>query len=96
MQDYYTFPAVISKTNNTYGVYFYDLPGCIATGNTLDEVIRLAKDGLALHLLGMEEDGETVPKPTPIDNIKISVNEALCLLDANMLKARRENLLTVV
>ena len=89
-KDYYTFPALISKTGNNYGIYFYDLPGCIATGDTLEEVVRLAKEGLTLHLSGMEEDGENIPTPTPIDSIRIGLGEVLCILEANMAKSHQQ------
>ena len=82
-KDYYTFPALISKTGNNYGIYFYDLPGCIATGDTLEDVVHLAKEGLIMHLSGMITDGETIPTPTPIDDIRIGFGELLCLLDVN-------------
>ena len=86
---FYTFPAIIKKIGGNYGLYFCDLPGCIATGNTLDEVIHLAKEGLAFHLFGMEQDGDTIPAPTPIDDISLKDGEILCILDANMAVARK-------
>lgn len=86
----YVFPATISKEANNYGVYFHDLPGCIATGDTLDEALRLAKDGLALHLWGMEQDGDSIPAPTPIENIPLKDVETLCLLEANMMEIRAQ------
>jgi hypothetical protein len=55
----------------------------------LDEVIHLAKEGLAFHLFGMEQDGDTIPAPTPIDDISLKDGEILCILDANMAVARK-------
>lgn len=86
----YVFPAIISKEANNYGVYFYDLPGCIATGKSLDEALRMAKDGLALHLWGIEQDRMSIPAPTPIENIKLKKGEMLCLLEANMTEIRAQ------
>ena len=86
----YVFPATISKEANNYGVYFHDLPGCIATGDTWDEALRLAKDGLALHLWDMEQDGDSIPAPTPIENIPLKDGETLCLLEANMMEIRAQ------
>ena len=88
-KEYYTFPAIVSKTGTGYGLHFYDLPGCIATGKTMDEAAYMAKEGLALHLWGMEQDGEKIPAPTPIDEIPLGKGEAICLLDANMAEARK-------
>ena len=56
LPDHYTYPAILQKTNGHYGVYFPDLPGCIATGATADEAAAAAKEGLSLHLWGMEQD----------------------------------------
>ncbi len=86
----YVFPATVTKTQNNYGVYFHDLPGCIATGDTLNEALRMAKDGLALHLWGMEQDGASIPTPTPIENITLKKGETLCLLEANMTEIRAQ------
>ena len=86
----YIFPATVAKEANNYGVYFCDLPGCIATGGTLDEALRMAKDGLALHLWGMEQDGESIPAPTPFENIALNEGETLCLLDVNMMDIRAQ------
>lgn len=86
----YIFPATVAKESGNYGVYFYDIPGCIATGGTLDEALRMAKDGLALHLWGMEQDGDPIPSPTPFENIPLKKGETLCLLDVNMMDIRAQ------
>ena len=84
MAKQYIFPAIVSKTGNNYGVYFPDFPGCIATGATLNEAIYQAKEGLAFHILGLEEDGDIIPTPSSFEDIKLKFNEVLCLLDANV------------
>ena len=89
MVSYYTFPAIIEKAGETYGVYFPDLPGCVATGSTVEEVLALAKEGLAFHLNAMERDGDDIPKPTPYSSVKLEAGEVLCILDANMELARK-------
>jgi predicted RNase H-like HicB family nuclease len=43
-----------------------DLPGCIAAGDTLEEVRRLVAEAIAVHLEGMREDGEPIPEPTSL------------------------------
>lgn len=40
-----------------------DLPGCVATGKTLDTVMRRIQGAIELHLRGLREDGEPVPRP---------------------------------
>ena len=86
----YIFPATVTKGADNYGVYFHDMPGCIATGETLDDALRMAKDGLALHLWGMEQDGDPIPLPTPFEKIPLKKGEMLCLLDVNMMDIRAQ------
>ena len=83
---YYTFPAIVTQTGGNYGVYFIDLPGCVATGTTLDEAVYLAKEGLAFHISGMMQDGEEIPSPTSLDDIDLKSGEILCLLETGVIK----------
>jgi predicted RNase H-like HicB family nuclease len=53
-----------------YGVSFPDFPGCVTAGKTLEEARRKAVEALSLHIAGMEEDGEKLPKPSALDNLK--------------------------
>ncbi len=47
-----------------YSAYVPDLPGCVATGATIEETVRLIREAMALHLSAMRRDGEPVPAPT--------------------------------
>jgi predicted RNase H-like HicB family nuclease len=59
--------AVIIETGaRNYSAYVPDLPGCIATGKTVEEVKRLIREGIALHLEGLREDGLPIPEPTTL------------------------------
>jgi predicted RNase H-like HicB family nuclease len=53
-----------------YGVSFPDFPGCITAGKTLEEAHRNAVDALTLHIDGMREDGEAIPKPSTFDRLE--------------------------
>jgi len=88
--DSYVFPASIEKGETNFGIHFHDLPGCVAVGDTLDEAMHLAKDGLALHLWGMEHDGEEIPTPTPLCKIPLAKNETLYLIDVDMSNVRSQ------
>jgi len=57
---------VIEKTDRNYSAYVPDLPGCVATGATVEEVEREILDAMRLHIRGLEQDGLPVPKPTSI------------------------------
>lgn len=56
--------VVIEPGPDGYGTYVPDLPGCIAVGDTRDEVKRLIRQGIALYLAALRERGEPVPPPT--------------------------------
>lgn len=55
--------VVIEKGSSSYGAYVPDLPGCIAVGETRDEVTRLIHEAMAFHIEGLIEDGQPVPQP---------------------------------
>jgi predicted RNase H-like HicB family nuclease len=56
--------------NSDYGVSFPDFPGCITAGATLEEARRLAVEALALHVAGMRADGEAIPEPSSLDDLR--------------------------
>lgn len=58
------YAVVIEKAEGNYSAYVPDLPGCVATGATLDEVEREIREAVAFHIAGMREDGLPVPRPT--------------------------------
>jgi predicted RNase H-like HicB family nuclease len=58
------YAVVIEKARQNYSAYLPDVPGCVATGATLDEVRRNLRAALQLHLEGMAEDGEGPPEST--------------------------------
>ena len=57
------YAIVIEKGPNNYSAYVPDLPGCITTGKTLDEIERNIREAIELHLEGLREDGEPIPEP---------------------------------
>jgi predicted RNase H-like HicB family nuclease len=54
---------VVEETASGFSAYSPDVPGCIATGATREEVEQHMKEAVALHLDGMREDGLAVPPP---------------------------------
>ena len=54
---------VIEKANHNYSAYLPDVPGCIATGNTIEETKKNITEALAMHLRGLVEDGLSSPEP---------------------------------
>jgi predicted RNase H-like HicB family nuclease len=60
------FPAIMESEGGAYGVYFPDLPGCVAVGETATEAAKHAADALALHLEGLVQDGLPIPEPSDL------------------------------
>ena len=58
------YTVIIEKGPTSYGAYIPDLPGCVAAGDTRDEVISLITAAVADHVELMAEHGETIPAPT--------------------------------
>ncbi|MEH1840375.1 MAG: type II toxin-antitoxin system HicB family antitoxin [Nostoc sp.] len=58
--------VVIEKADSNYSAYVPDLPGCVTTGATLEEVKQMIAEAIEFHLEGMLEDGLPIPKPTSI------------------------------
>lgn len=56
--------AVLEPSEEGYGVYFPDLPGCISYGNSMEEARKNAIEALELHVYGMEKDGDILPIPS--------------------------------
>jgi predicted RNase H-like HicB family nuclease len=59
------YPVVISSTSTGFCAYVPDLPGCVATGQTLSQVRGRIQRAVETHLAGMREDGEAVPEIEP-------------------------------
>lgn len=57
-----------------FGVSFPDFPGCVTAGRTLEEARRMAAEALALHVVGMIENGELVPEPSNLDALENDPN----------------------
>ena len=57
---------VIEKPNGNYSAYVPDLPGCVATGDTIAQVEQNIREGIRFHLDGLREDQLPIPKPVTI------------------------------
>ena len=60
------YAVVIERSANNFSAYVPDLPGCISTGATIQEVRDSIQEAIELHLEGMREDGTPVPEPTTL------------------------------
>ncbi len=60
------YAVVIEKADGNYSAYVPDLPGCVATGATIEEVECEITEAIRFHLEGMREDGTPIPQPSAV------------------------------
>ena len=58
------YAIVIEKAAKNYSAYVPDLPGCVATGETVEETERLIREAIEFHIEGLRADGHAVPQPS--------------------------------
>jgi len=58
------YTIIIEKAEGNYSAYCPDLPGCIATGSTVDETIQRMKEAMEFHIEGVKEEGVAIPEPS--------------------------------
>jgi predicted RNase H-like HicB family nuclease len=54
---------VIEPTQTGFSAYSPDLPGCVSTGRTREEVEQNMREAIAFYLDGFSEEGQAVPEP---------------------------------
>jgi predicted RNase H-like HicB family nuclease len=57
------YAVVIEKANGNYSAYVPDPPGCVATGQTVQEAQDEIRKAIRFHIQGLREDGVSLPKP---------------------------------
>jgi predicted RNase H-like HicB family nuclease len=57
------YAIIIEQGENNLSAYVPDLPGCITTGGTIEEIEHNIREAIELHIEGMREDGEPIPHP---------------------------------
>jgi predicted RNase H-like HicB family nuclease len=55
--------VVYERTANGWSAYVPDLPGCVAAGDTREEVETLIREAISMHIEALREEGVTVPAP---------------------------------
>ena len=56
--------VVVEKSENGYGAYVPDLPGCVAAAESREETVKLIQEAIEIHIKGLRDAGEPVPLPT--------------------------------
>jgi predicted RNase H-like HicB family nuclease len=55
--------VVVEQTSSGYSAYSPDLPGCVASGQSQEEVEQNIRQAIEFHIDGLREEGEPVPEP---------------------------------
>lgn len=58
--------VIYEQTATGYSAYVPDLPGCVAAGESLSETEELMRGAIEMHLEGMAEDGDPIPRPSTV------------------------------
>ena len=92
----YAYIADLSKSKTGYNILFYDLPGCVGAGKTLEETIKNGKIALQMHIEGMMEDKEKVPEPSTLEKIikenEYTETEIRILIEANVITENKKRI----
>lgn len=68
----YVYPAIFDPNElGGYTVTFPDLPGCVTEGENLEEALKMAAEAMALHLYGMDQEGDEIPTPSNPAEVQI-------------------------
>lgn len=77
------YPAIFTKEEDVYYVEFPDLEGCQSFGDTFEETFENSKEALVGFCLTFLENGKSLPKPTPLDKIKVEENSFTSIIETN-------------
>lgn len=65
--------VVIEQDGDAWGAYVPDLPGCVALGQSREEVEKLIAEAIPLHIQSLRDHGEPVPAPTATGSTKVRI-----------------------
>ena len=58
------YAVIVEEGESSFGAHVPDLPGCIAVGDTKEEVLDLIQEAIEFHIEGLREDGQPIPEPS--------------------------------
>jgi predicted RNase H-like HicB family nuclease len=58
------YAIVIEDAGSNYSAYVPDLPGCVSTGSSIEDVTANIREAIHLHIESLSQNGERVPAPT--------------------------------
>jgi predicted RNase H-like HicB family nuclease len=67
------YAIVVERAGKNFSAYVPDLPGCVATGKTVQATEQLLREAIEVHVAGLREDGLAVPEPScVVDYVEVS------------------------
>ena len=88
LPDFYRYTAIFTFEDDGVHITFPDLPGCVSFAANEKDATETAKEALALHLYGMEADGEEILAPSPVRNLAaaetLESNESFFMVEVFM------------
>ncbi len=66
-----SYAVVVEQTPNNYAAYAPDVPGCVSTGRSWNEMLEMIREALAFHIEALLQDGEPMPMS------RMSIEEAV-------------------
>jgi len=67
------YAIVIERAEGNFSAYVPDLPGCVATGSSIEETESQIREAIEFHLAGLREDGIPVPQPSSqVDYVEVA------------------------
>ena len=66
------YAVIFERAAHNWAAYVPDLPGCIATGKTLDLTRQRMRQAITAHLQAMREDGDSIPEPSHVEMLEVA------------------------
>lgn len=86
----YVYPAVFTlEEDGMYSIIFPDFEACFTQGNSVEDGLNMAQDVLSITLCDMEDDKETVPKPSNPISIKTDSDSFVSLISVDTVEYRK-------
>lgn len=58
------YTVIIERSPRNFSAFVPDLPGCVATAATREDVVQTMREAVQFHIEGLRERGEPVPEPS--------------------------------
>jgi len=58
------YAVIVEQGKTSFGAYVPDLPGCVAVGDSREEVLQLIEEAIEFHIDGLRQDSQPIPEPS--------------------------------